>query len=117
MFEGSNSNTSHNNMESDNNNNKGEVHDEASCPDVDVTSSGDHNPDAATDATPDAASSGSGGGGKGNKDTNSTKKGKHIRRPMNAFMIFSKHHRAIVHQQHPNSDNRTVSKVSSTNIS
>lgn len=41
------------------------------------------------------------------------KKSKHIRRPMNAFMIFSKRHRAIVHQKHPNSDNRTVSKVSS----
>lgn len=38
------------------------------------------------------------------------KKG-HIRRPMNAFMIFSKRHRALVHQKHPNSDNRTVSKV------
>jgi len=36
----------------------------------------------------------------------------HIRRPMNAFMIFSKRHRALVHQRHPNSDNRTVSKVS-----
>lgn len=35
----------------------------------------------------------------------------HIRRPMNAFMIFSKKHRAIVHQKHPNSDNRTVSKI------
>jgi len=35
----------------------------------------------------------------------------HIRRPMNAFMIFSKRHRAIVHQKHPNSDNRTVSKI------
>lgn len=41
--------------------------------------------------------------------TSSTKD--HIRRPMNAFMIFSKRHRAIVHQKHPNSDNRTVSKV------
>lgn len=39
------------------------------------------------------------------------KKSDHIRRPMNAFMIFSKRHRAIVHQKHPNSDNRTVSKV------
>lgn len=36
---------------------------------------------------------------------------KHIRRPMNAFMIFSKRHRALVHQKHPNSDNRTVSKI------
>lgn len=34
-----------------------------------------------------------------------------IRRPMNAFMIFSKRHRAIVHQRHPNQDNRTVSKI------
>lgn len=30
---------------------------------------------------------------------------------MNAFMIFSKRHRALVHQKHPNSDNRTVSKI------
>lgn len=30
---------------------------------------------------------------------------------MNAFMIFSKRHRALVHQQNPNSDNRTVSKI------
>ncbi|RUS78207.1 hypothetical protein EGW08_014021, partial [Elysia chlorotica] len=35
----------------------------------------------------------------------------HIRRPMNAFMIFSKKHRALVHEQHPNQDNRTVSKI------
>uniref|UniRef100_A0A8C0G0Y8 Protein capicua homolog n=1 Tax=Chelonoidis abingdonii TaxID=106734 RepID=A0A8C0G0Y8_CHEAB len=35
----------------------------------------------------------------------------HIRRPMNAFMIFSKRHRALVHQRHPNQDNRTVSKI------
>ncbi|XP_055958697.1 protein capicua homolog isoform X1 [Patella vulgata] len=35
----------------------------------------------------------------------------HIRRPMNAFMIFSKRHRASVHQRHPNQDNRTVSKI------
>lgn len=35
----------------------------------------------------------------------------HIRRPMNAFMIFSKRHRPLVHQKHPNSDNRTVSKI------
>lgn len=44
-------------------------------------------------------------------DAGGGKKSKHIRRPMNAFMIFSKRHRAIVHQKHPNSDNRTVSKV------
>ncbi|KRX65378.1 Protein capicua -like protein [Trichinella sp. T9] len=35
----------------------------------------------------------------------------HIRRPMNAFMIFSKRHRPLVHQRHPNQDNRTVSKI------
>lgn len=34
-----------------------------------------------------------------------------IRRPMNAFMIFSKRHRPKVHQMHPNQDNRTVSKI------
>ncbi|RZF39984.1 hypothetical protein LSTR_LSTR002387 [Laodelphax striatellus] len=34
-----------------------------------------------------------------------------IRRPMNAFMIFSKRHRGKVHQLHPNQDNRTVSKI------
>lgn len=34
-----------------------------------------------------------------------------IRRPMNAFMIFSKKHRALVHEKHPNQDNRTVSKI------
>lgn len=41
-----------------------------------------------------------------------TSKDPHIRRPMNAFMIFSKRHRPRVHEIHPNSDNRTVSKVS-----
>lgn len=41
----------------------------------------------------------------------SCKKDPRIRRPMNAFMIFSKRHRALVHQQHPNQDNRTVSKI------
>lgn len=35
----------------------------------------------------------------------------HVRRPMNAFMIFSKRHRSRVHQLHPNQDNRTVSKI------
>jgi len=45
---------------------------------------------------------------------NSLKKTKvelQIKRPMNAFMIFSKRHRPLVHQKHPNSDNRTVSKI------
>ncbi|KAL3290368.1 hypothetical protein HHI36_023710 [Cryptolaemus montrouzieri] len=45
------------------------------------------------------------------KDGNSTKTKDRIRRPMNAFMIFSKRHRALVHQRHPNQDNRTVSKI------
>lgn len=30
---------------------------------------------------------------------------------MNAFMIFSKRHRPLVHQRHPNQDNRNVSKI------
>lgn len=30
---------------------------------------------------------------------------------MNAFMIFSKRHRPIVHERNPNQDNRTVSKI------
>uniref|UniRef100_A0A915AGU7 HMG box domain-containing protein n=1 Tax=Parascaris univalens TaxID=6257 RepID=A0A915AGU7_PARUN len=37
--------------------------------------------------------------------------GEHIRRPMNAFMIFSKRHRPMVHEKYPNRDNRTVSKI------
>ncbi|XP_069769154.1 LOW QUALITY PROTEIN: protein capicua homolog [Narcine bancroftii] len=53
------------------------------------------------------------------RDSSSEKEGRsphkrekdHIRRPMNAFMIFSKRHRALVHQRHPNQDNRTVSKI------
>ena len=50
-------------------------------------------------------------------DYNASKAGKngrksHIRRPMNAFMIFSKRHRPLVHQQYPNiTDNRSVSKI------
>lgn len=34
-----------------------------------------------------------------------------IRRPMNAFMIFAKRHRSLVHEYYPNYDNRTVSKI------
>jgi len=30
---------------------------------------------------------------------------------MNAFMIFSKVHRPLVHQRYPNLDNRAVSKI------
>ncbi|XP_077051039.1 protein capicua homolog isoform X2 [Siphateles boraxobius] len=45
------------------------------------------------------------------KDVDKKREKDHIRRPMNAFMIFSKRHRAVVHQRHPNQDNRTVSKI------
>ncbi|KAM9776721.1 protein capicua homolog isoform 1-T1 [Syngnathus typhle] len=45
------------------------------------------------------------------KDAERKREKDHIRRPMNAFMIFSKRHRALVHQRHPNQDNRTVSKI------
>ncbi|XP_059163863.1 protein capicua homolog isoform X3 [Physella acuta] len=45
------------------------------------------------------------------KDEKTRKSKDHIRRPMNAFMIFSKRHRAMVHERHPNQDNRTVSKI------
>ncbi|VEN56475.1 unnamed protein product, partial [Callosobruchus maculatus] len=44
-----------------------------------------------------------------NKESKQNKE--RIRRPMNAFMIFSKRHRGLVHQRHPNQDNRTVSKI------
>ncbi|XP_026735317.1 putative transcription factor capicua isoform X3 [Trichoplusia ni] len=46
-----------------------------------------------------------------NSPATQEKKERRIRRPMNAFMIFSKRHRQIVHQMHPNQDNRTVSKI------
>ncbi|KAJ8709245.1 hypothetical protein PYW07_009071 [Mythimna separata] len=39
------------------------------------------------------------------------KKKRRIPRPMNAFMIFMKRHRQMVHQLHPNLDNRTASKI------
>lgn len=51
---------------------------------------------------------------KDSEDESVSHKGKdkeHIRRPMNAFMIFSKRHRARVHERHPHQDNRTVSKI------
>jgi hypothetical protein len=35
----------------------------------------------------------------------------HVRRPMNAFMIFSQRERPLIHQQFPNCDNRAVSKM------
>ncbi len=33
------------------------------------------------------------------------------RRPMNAFLIFCKRHRAAVQQKHPNLDNRSVTRI------
>lgn len=38
-------------------------------------------------------------------------KEKHIRRPMNAFMLFSQEQRAKIHLENPNRDNRNVSKI------
>lgn len=35
----------------------------------------------------------------------------HVRRPMNAFMLFSKRHRQMAHVKYPNTDNRTISKI------
>jgi hypothetical protein len=35
----------------------------------------------------------------------------HVRRPMNAFMIFSQRERPLIHQHFPNCDNRAVSKM------
>lgn len=35
----------------------------------------------------------------------------HIKRPSNSFILFSRKYRPKVHQLHPNSDNRTVSKI------
>ncbi|VDM74288.1 unnamed protein product [Strongylus vulgaris] len=48
---------------------------------------------------------------KSGKKSKSEKSREHIRRPMNAFMIFSKRHRPMVHNRYPNRDNRTVSKI------
>ncbi len=36
---------------------------------------------------------------------------KYVRRPMNAFMLFSKDERPLIHQKYPNCDNRAVSKM------
>jgi len=49
--------------------------------------------------------------GRAANSNNSRGGGNRVRRPMNAFMIFSKRHRPLVHQKHPNQDNRTVSKI------
>ncbi|XP_033246002.1 putative transcription factor capicua isoform X11 [Drosophila miranda] len=55
-----------------------------------------------------AAAASAAGGAAGGQPAAANKK---IRRPMNAFMIFSKKHRKMVHKKHPNQDNRTVSKI------
>ena len=36
---------------------------------------------------------------------------KDVRRPMNAFLIFCKRHRAIVREKHPDLDNRSITKI------
>lgn len=58
--------------------------------------------DGATAATALDLSS-SCGGGSGSSS--------HVRRPMNAFMIFSQKERPLIHQEFPNCDNRAVSKM------
>lgn len=35
----------------------------------------------------------------------------HARRPMNAFLIFCKRHRAVVRQRYPHLENRSVTKI------
>lgn len=35
----------------------------------------------------------------------------HARRPMNAFLIFCKRHRAVVRKKYPNLENRSVTKI------
>ncbi|TNN13118.1 Protein capicua [Schistosoma japonicum] len=41
----------------------------------------------------------------------SNKERKHVRRPMNAFIIFSMRHRSEVHRLYPNKDNRVASQI------
>ncbi|KAL7038810.1 hypothetical protein ACKWTF_009700 [Chironomus riparius] len=35
----------------------------------------------------------------------------HVRRPMNAFLIFCKRHRALVREKYPNLENRSITKI------
>ncbi|XP_058821115.1 transcription factor Sox-11-A [Topomyia yanbarensis] len=42
---------------------------------------------------------------------NTTPPDHHARRPMNAFLIFCKRHRAIVRDRHPNLENRSITKI------
>ncbi|KAK4473918.1 hypothetical protein MN116_003242 [Schistosoma mekongi] len=41
----------------------------------------------------------------------SNKERRHVRRPMNAFIIFSMRHRSEVHRLYPNKDNRVASQI------
>lgn len=43
--------------------------------------------------------------------SSSPNKEKHIRRPMNSFMLFSQEQRGKIHLANPNRDNRNVSKI------
>lgn len=45
------------------------------------------------------------------KNNNRRNEDGHIKRPSNSFILFSRKYRPLVHQRHPNSDNRTVSKI------
>ncbi|CAH8834012.1 unnamed protein product [Trichobilharzia szidati] len=44
-------------------------------------------------------------------NNNPLKDKKHVRRPMNAFIIFSMRHRSEVHRLYPNKDNRVASQI------
>ncbi|CAF1328903.1 unnamed protein product, partial [Adineta ricciae] len=45
------------------------------------------------------------------RSSSSTSKDKHVRRPMNSFMLFSQEQRGKIHLANPNRDNRNVSKI------
>ncbi|KAG5680478.1 hypothetical protein PVAND_009986 [Polypedilum vanderplanki] len=55
----------------------------------------------------------------GNRDDNNNASNKiddkkpehHVRRPMNAFLIFCKRHRALVREKYPNLENRSITKI------
>ena len=44
-------------------------------------------------------------------DNMDTSKPGMVKRPMNAFLIFCKKHRALVHERNPNMDNRSVTRI------
>ena len=47
----------------------------------------------------------------GMEPTKDGKDGGSLRRPMNAFLIFCKKHRAIVREKNPHLDNRAVTRI------